>query len=104
VWAAASARANQTLRNWYGVPVTYMPEAGGSYTLTGIFDEAYRSWEVAGGTRVMVTAPALSVCLADLSVAPKVEDTLTVSDRDWQVVGIEPDGSGMAVLRIVEVG
>lgn len=107
-WAAAIDRANRMLVHprVFGQAVVYTPRSTGvPEQLSGIFDESYRTWALENGTRVAVTGPALSFRLADLSVAPDVEDVLTVADRDWEVVGPpEPDGSGMVVLRIVEVG
>jgi len=103
VWAAVLSRMTEVIRDTFPAPVVYDPD-GAAYTLTGVFDESYKAVDVTeAGFPVDSTEPRLTLRLADLPVTPKTGDNLTVSGRLWEVSGVEPDGSGMVGLRLLEV-
>lgn len=102
-WAAQLDRMITTVRDTFPAAVVYDPD-GEALALTGVFDEAYRSIELGdAGVPVDTTAPRLTLRLADLSATPEPYDILTVDGQEWQVTGVEPDGSGMVGLRLSEV-
>ncbi len=103
-WAAAIARANGRIRDWYRTAVVYLPEAGGSHSIAATFDEAAKYTEIdRDGAKVVGTRPVLSVVLADLPVTPHVRDRVTIGAKTYEVTSYEPDGSGMASLPLTEV-
>lgn len=78
--------------------VEYRPKTGGTFTIRGIFDEAWE--EVDPETEVMIssTQPNVGVKLNELSFKPVVGDQLTVLNQDFDVVEVVEDGQGGATL------
>jgi hypothetical protein len=55
----------------FGSPATYMPAAGGSFSIDGVFDNAYREIDLSGDIPPATSVyPALGVNLADFPAAP----------------------------------
>ncbi len=86
----------------FGQAVTYAPAAGASFPITGVFDEAYREVDLAGGMAVTTDMPVMGVRLAEFTVPPAQGDTLTVDSLNWVFIVKEcrPDGHGYAKLML----
>lgn len=77
----------------FGVTAT-----AGSASLRGIFDNAYTgAFDVAG------SSPAFMCRSEDAASLTAGASVLTISGADYLVIGIEPDGTGMSLLRLQEV-
>lgn len=105
-WTDALDAMITTVRDTFPSSVLYTPEGSSTtYTLTGVFDEAYKGTELDRDYNVPVetTRPTLTIRLADLPVTPHVRDVLTVNSTTYEVSNVQPDGSGMSRLYLVEV-
>ena len=105
-WAGALDRAIKVVRDTFPATASYTPESGiTTYTLTGVFDEAYKGTELDSdlGVPVETTRPVLTIRLADLAVTPHVRDAVVVNSTSYTVSNVQVDGSGMARLYLVEV-
>jgi hypothetical protein len=85
----------------FGESVTYSPATGSPFSITGVFDNAYR--DVAQGefgTDVISVYPVLGVNLADFAANPVQGDQLTVASNGKTYVVREPrpDSHGGALL------
>ena len=102
-WADHLERLTAVVRDTFPSAVVYDPD-GSAQSLTGVFDESYKAVELEHGVAVDSTYPRLTLRTEDLgSTEPGSGDHLTVDARRWEVTAVEPDGSGMVVLRLVEV-
>ena len=105
-WAGALDRAIKVVRDTFPATGTYTPEGGSTtYTLTGVFDEAYKGTVIDTnmGLPVETTHPVWTIVLADLPVAPRVNAAVVVNGTSYTVSDVQVDGSGMARLYLVEV-
>lgn len=87
----------------FGEPVTYSPATGGSFSVPGIFDEAYREVTLAGDGSALTTAmPVLGVRLADFTDPPLQGDQLTIvrTGETYVVKEVRVDGHGWAQLLL----
>lgn len=87
----------------FGESVLYAPAAGGSFTISGVFDEAYRSVElIDGDIGVPSVGPVLGVRLAEFPAAPAQGDRLTIlrTGIAYTVREPRPDGHGAAKLML----
>ncbi len=103
-WKCAAAGVLGAGLNVFGEPVTYIPAAAPSFSITGVFSNA--NTEVSPGTSVMVqsSTPTLGVRLSDLgAVKPGSGDMVTVRNVNYSVVECQPDGEGgtKLILRLV---
>jgi hypothetical protein len=101
--AAASAVVRDTFKE--SVPVAYTREVGGTSNVDGIWDEAHETVELDpdSGAQVTTTGIAFDVRLADLAFTPHVRDTLVRGGVTYQVMDVQPDGSGFATLPLRRV-
>jgi hypothetical protein len=76
----------------FGVAATY----NGTTTVNGMLDLAYME---PLGNMAEASAPVFTCAEADVA-AVKHGDTLAVASRTYKVVGVEPDGTGVVVLRL----
>jgi hypothetical protein len=90
----------------FGESVMYQPASGASFSITGVFDEAYRGISLAGGTDVPSVMPVLGVRIVEFSAFPKRGDRLTVirTNETFVLKEVEPDGHGDAKLLLNFVG
>ena len=107
-WTDALDAMISTVRDTFPASVAYTPEGSPTtYSLTGVYDEAYKGTELDRnyGVPVETTRPVLTIRLADLPVGtqPHVRDVLTVNSTTYEVSNVQPDGSGMSRLYLVEV-
>lgn len=89
----------------FGEAITYLPAAGGSLSITGVFDEAYSDVDLAGGTAVTTDSPVLGVQLSQFPATPAQGDQLTVmrTATTYVIREVRPDGHGSARLLLNEV-
>ena len=92
---SAADRAEFVSTDDFGVAATY----NGSTTVNGIFDNEYL--EAIEGALVGVEAsqPRFTCRTADVSSAAH-GDTLAIAGVTYNVVGVEPDGTGMTTLEL----
>lgn len=66
-------------------------------SVSGIFDNAYlQSLGITAGTGPVLLLPAASVGSADQG------DSITVAGTSYTITGLEPDGTGLVLLRLQE--
>ena len=71
----------------------------GNATIDVILDREYLAQEVGGEVAIEGTAPLVHARESDVSSASH-GDTITISNVAYTIVGIEPDFTGMTVLRL----
>jgi hypothetical protein len=76
----------------FAVAATY----NGAATVNGIFDRAYLE---PLGNGVEGSAPVFTCAAADIPASTQ-GDTLVIASATYKVVGVEPDGTGIVVLRL----
>ncbi len=91
------------LEGVFGEPATYMPAAGGSFPIVGVFDEAYRDITLIdtaiGNTTEM---PVLGVRLAQFTTLPLQNDVVQIAsvNTTYRVREVRLDGHGWAKLLL----
>lgn len=81
----------------FGQLATYTPAAGGaSFNVTGVFDEAYKELDLAGGTAITTETPVLGVRASEFPVPPEQGDTLLIqaTGHRYIVNDVRTDGHG----------
>lgn len=78
----------------FGVTATY----NGATPINGIFDAAYFEPE-AGFGGIQLSQPVFLCRTADVPSATHGQ-TLVVNSVNYQIVGVEPDGTGMTLLKL----
>lgn len=87
----------------FAEPVLYQPAGGGSFTIHGVFDEAYAEVQVLDGVPVSSVSPVLGVWLAQFGgTPPEAGDRLTLvrTGTAYVVNNVNPDGHGWAILPL----
>lgn len=85
----------------FGDSATYTKVAGGTATLTGIFDAPHIAIEAFGGASISDRRPTFLCRTADIpsgAVGGDGGDTLLVDGATYQVVDLQPDGQGMTTI------
>jgi hypothetical protein len=92
------------LQSVFGEPVTFLPAIGQPIAVSGIFDEAYREVDLAGGMAVTTESPVLGIRISDFPVLPLQGDQVTVPSRakTYIVREVQLDGHGAAKLLLNE--
>ncbi len=81
----------------FGRPVVlHLP--GGDRSITGIFDNAFFDSSV--GEVVLDTTQPRFTCKESAITGLKREMEVTVADRRWSVIQIQPDGTGMSTVML----
>ena len=90
----------------FGEQVTYAPATGLPFTVTGVFDEAYREVDLASGTAFTTEMPVLGVRLAEFPQPPVQGDRYTVGRLAlvYVVREVRLDSHGAAKLMSNLVG
>ncbi len=82
--------------DYYGDEIIYMPEAGGSYDMVGILDEAVSVVDTSGEIAIETAKPVLSVKISDfddLGVEhPKQDDKFVIKGKLYSVTHQPEDG------------
>ncbi|MAR56937.1 MAG: hypothetical protein CMM93_07115 [Rickettsiales bacterium] len=84
----------------FGEEFTYYPNIGSPVTLMGIFDNAY--FAAAGEVAIASNQPQLVYETAKLNEKPAYGERITIKDKDYVIVGIQPDGTGTTSLALEE--
>jgi hypothetical protein len=91
----------------FGEPVTYRPLAGGSFAISGIFDNAYLKEVIFEDASSGVTEihAVLGVQLNQFTAKPVQNDQLSVAsvDTTYVVREVRPDSHGGAKLILSKV-
>ena len=93
------------LEKVFGELVTYLPAIGNSFPVFGVFDEAYREVDLAGGMAVTTEMPILGIRLSLFAIQPKQGDQLTIlrTNVTYVVKEVRPDSHGAAKLMLNQV-
>lgn len=93
------------LEKVFGEPITYVPKIGAAISITGIFDEAYRELEPAGGSAFTTETPMLGIRLKEVP-SPKQGDQFIVPRLGLRYVvkDVRLDSHGCAKLPANEMG
>lgn len=86
----------------FGESITYTPAGGQAFSTTGVFDEAYREVDLAGGMAVTTDMPVVGVRLSQFAIAPAQGDQLVIDRLAWTFVvkEVRSDGHGFAKLML----
>lgn len=95
----------------FGGPVTYRPAAGGSFTVTGVFDDANKQLVLLddGSTTLNEAGPVIGVRIAEFppGAPPVQDDQLYIGqygnvsiNRTFVVRDTQPDSHGSAKLML----
>lgn len=90
----------------FGFDVTYMPVAGGSFTIRAIFDNNFQQVDPDTETVIASNIPRLNLKLKDLKdvgVVPCKKDRVDVKGTLYQVVDSQEDGQGASELWLHKV-
>ena len=94
------------LQGVFGEPVVFIPKFGGQYAGVGVFDEAYRDVDLAGGIGVTTESPVLGIRTSQTQSALQQGDQVYVASRSktYAIREVHLDGHGSARLLLNEVG
>lgn len=89
----------------FGESVTYRPINAAEFVTTGIFDEAYREVDIAGGMGVTTESPVLGIRMSQFSIPPMQGDQLTIdrTGKTYAVREVRSDSHGSARLMLNQV-
>ena len=81
----------------FGTPATFLPVEGGSYSISGIYSDAYA---LAGnGPGVATSAPIFTIDANTQPRSPQQNDRVSITGKgDFIVTDPQPDGSGLIRL------
>lgn len=87
----------------HGTTATYTPDGGSASTINGIFDNEFFEAVSEGVIAVEGSQPRFICRTIDAPIAG-TGDTLVVpvGGTSYDVVGVEPDGTGMTTLLLAE--
>lgn len=97
-WADSVNRILGSSLSVFGEAVTYLPAAGGSRSMRGIFNEMFTEVDPQSGALISTQQPNLGVRLADFTVPPTVNDRVQVRGITYRVRDCQEDGEGGAKL------
>lgn len=91
----------------FGEPATYMPAAGGSFPVIGIFDKAYQKETLFDDGTVGVTTelPVFGIQLSQFPAMPVQGDRLSVAsiNTTYAVREVRQDSHGCAKLMLNKI-
>lgn len=93
---AAMTTATASMIDAMGMSATYTPQGGDATEITVLFDNEYQEIDLVSGA-VSSASPAAHCKSSDVSNAKK-GDALMVSDVDYTVTAVKPDGTGLTTL------
>ena len=93
------------LQTVFGEPVTFIPKSGSQYSGSGVFDEAYREVDLAGGVAVTTESPVLGIRMSQMQSALQqgVQVFVVRLGKTYLVREVPVDGQGSAKLLLNEV-
>ena len=84
----------------FGVDAVYTPQGGPASTIKVIFDNSYVAILGGGGLEGVESTSPGAVCKSSDIVNARYGETLQIDSITYKIAGIEPDGTGMTVLRL----
>lgn len=88
----------------HGVEVRWAPQIGAPSIVAGIFDGEYISVEIAAEGDVGVDSVTPMLWIADEAMPGVAEgDSLRISDLNYIVRSVQPDGTGTTALQLERV-
>jgi hypothetical protein len=86
----------------FAIEAIYTPKEGDSKIIKVIFDDAYKQMNIQTGVESGGTSATVKD--SDIEGITKGEDgdTLEINDIVYSIIGVEPDGTGMTILRLSE--
>lgn len=86
----------------FEISASYTPQVGDPATISAIFDKGYQAGSDGGEVEIEGIKPTLTVKDADI---PNIQhgDSFTISSKNYTVVGIEADGTGITELILEEL-
>jgi hypothetical protein len=97
---AAMTSATVAMINSIGLSATYTSDSGIPASITVLFDNDYQGIDLASG-QIMSSGPAAYCKSSDVPNATQ-GDEMTINGVLYTVIGIEPDGTGLTILRLKE--
>ena len=94
-WASLVHKLNEQVLATFGQQVTYSPQGGVPFSLTGILETATRQEEAAPGTYAV-----LFVKTSAFDQPPEWGDEVTVGNSVYKVIDLEADAAGGLILRL----
>ncbi len=92
----------------FGQPATYSTAGGVTYTLPGVFDEAFLDVDVSDGVPIVTTTPCFGFRVSTLAVPARQGDTLFIPaapgaplhDTTYVIRKVCIDGHGWCLLML----
>lgn len=89
----------------FGEPVTFIPASGDTpFVGAGVFDEAYRQIDLAGGEAVTTECPVLGIRVSafqsPMQILPKQDDKLSIRGVTYVIREVQLDSHGGAKLLL----
>ena len=86
----------------FGVPATYMPLRGASFSITGVFDRYHVevTLDPAQGVPVSTLRPIIGVRDSVFATQPAQGDKVLVAGATFEVIDTQPDGHGHTILKL----
>lgn len=102
-WQDQTDNVMKICRDTFSTSCTYQPKTGPSYSITGIFDDAFQEVQTLDGALIQSTTPRLGVRKLDLLATPVSGDKVIINSKTYKVVEYRPDGEAGAVLILHNV-
>lgn len=84
----------------FGVEFIYTPkDVGSSVSAIGIFDDEYIALQ-GGEVDIAGSQPRIQYETAKIPHRPAYEDRIQVNDRQYTIVEVQPDGTGITTLLL----
>lgn len=90
----------------FGESATYMPAAGGSFAVSGVFDEAYKDVQQIDPLGANEAMPVFGTRLVLFPAPPQQNDLVRIASvgRVYVVKDVQPDGHGWVKLMLGDTG
>ena len=85
----------------FAVAFLFTPKIGSPISGTCIYDDAY-SAATGGEVSVASSQPQIIYETSKITPPPRYGEKITVSAKDYRIVGIQPDGTGVTTLMLEE--
>jgi hypothetical protein len=78
--------------------VVYFYRSGESHTLAAVFDEEHSQMDLDTGAPVIASEPTFHCPTRQFTKEPGKGDSVRIRNREFQVISVEPDGTGVTVV------
>lgn len=85
----------------FATEFSYTPAAGDTQQVRGIFDAAYIGVD-GGGVPVAANQPQIVYATSNIQPAPQYGDSVQINNKDYMIVNVQPDGTGITTLLLDE--